>query len=101
MLPLTVADGPSFGVGRLYRLTVSGVTAIVVQNSKEQTRYNLKMKRTILLLLIVLSTGLQPKQSFMASAPFTSDDFSRDKAKKKISSFPIFLSKKFGKFSIF
>jgi hypothetical protein len=37
----------------------------------------------------------------MASAPFTSDDFSRDKAKKKISSFPIFLSKKFGKFSIF
>ena len=47
-----------FGVGRLYRLTVSGVTAIVVQNSKEQTRYNLKMKRTILLLLIVLSTGL-------------------------------------------
>ncbi len=38
----------------------------------------------------------------MASAPFTSDDFSRDKAKKKkISSFPNFLSKKFGKFSIF
>ena len=54
-----------FGVGRLYRLTVSGVTAIVVQNSKEQTRYNLKMKRTILLLLIVLSKGLlQPEASY-------------------------------------
>ena len=36
----------------------------------------------------------------MASAPFTSDDFSRDKA-KKISSFPNFLSKKFGKFRFF